>query len=133
MQDKLNILYFERGIKMALKNLRNFLKFDKSFFDNKELVYLGSKLTQDNKLKVSLLIIKDNTEYQNDQTNLGEQVVVTVNNKGIDDYSSFIPMKTICKIGNISKAVVYGEYQNQLSIIADVLQVSQVNKQYEKS
>lgn len=133
MQDDLNILYFERGIKMPLKNLRNFLKFDKSFFDNKELVYLGSKLTHDNKLKVSLLIIKDNTEYQNDQTNLGEQVVVTVNNKGIGDYSSFIPMKTICKIGNISKAVVYGEYQNQLSIIADVLQVSQVNKQYEKS
>lgn len=126
-------MHNERRIKMTLKNLRNFLKFDKSFFDNKELVYLGSKLTQDNKLKVSLLIIKDNTEYQNDQTNLGEQVVVTVNNKGIDDYSSFIPMKTICKIGNISKAVVYGEYQNQLSIIADVLQVSQVNKQYEKS
>ena len=83
---------------MPLKNLRNFLKFDKSFFDNKELVYLGSKLTHDNKLKVSLLIIKDNTEYQNDQTNLGEQVVVTVNNKGIDDYSSFIPMKTIYSI-----------------------------------
>ena len=58
---------------MTLKNLRNFLKFDKLFFDNKELVYLGSKLTQDNKLKVSLLIVKDTTEYQNGQTNLGEQ------------------------------------------------------------
>ena len=133
MQDKLNILYFERGIKMALKNLRNFLKFDKSFFDNKELVYLGSKLTQDNKLKVSLLIVKDTTEYQNGQTNLGEQVVVTVNNKGIDEYSSFIPMKTICRIENITKAVVYGEFQNQLSITADVIIVPQGNKQHEKS
>ncbi|MBA1351035.1 hypothetical protein [Streptococcus oralis] len=117
---------------MTLKNLRNFLTFDKSFFDNKELVYLGSKLTQDNKLKVSLLIFKDTTEYQNGQTNLGEQVVVTVNNKGIDDYSSFKPLQTVCKVVNISKATVYGEYQNQLSITADVILDSQGNKQHEK-
>ena len=94
---------------------------------------MGSKLTQDNKLKVSLLIVKDTTEYQNSQTNLGEQVVVTVNNKRIDEYSSFIPMKTICRIENITKAVVYGEFQNQLSITADVILDSQGNKQHEKS
>lgn len=113
---------------MTLKNLRSFLKFDNSFFENKELVYLGSKITNDNKLKVSLLIVKDNTKYQNNQTNLGEQLVVTVNNKVIDDYSSFIPMKRVCKIGNVSKAVVYGEFQNQLSITADVITDPQGNK-----
>ena len=42
-------------------------------------------------------------------------------------------MKTICRIENITKAVVYGEFQNQLSITADVILDSQGNKQHEKS
>ena len=113
---------------MTLKNLRSFLKFDKSFFEKKEFVYLNCRLTQDNHLKVTLLIVEDNTEYQNEQNNLGEQVVITVLNKGIDDYSSFKPLQTVCKVVNISKAAVYGEYQNQLSITADVILDSQGNK-----
>lgn len=118
---------------MSLKNLRSFLKFDKSFFEKKEFVYLNCRLTQDNHLKVTLLIVEDNTEYQNEHNNLGEQVVITVLNKGIDDYSSFKPLETVCKVVNISKATVYGEYQNQLSITADVILDPQGNKQHEKS
>ena len=39
------------------------------------------------------------------------------------DYDSYQPMITTVEIVDIEKAVVYGEYRNQLSLIAKVNEV----------
>ena len=44
----------------------------------------------------------------------------------MEDYDSFQPMITTCEIVDVEKATVYGEYRNQLSIIAKVVEVDEV-------
>ena len=44
----------------------------------------------------------------------------------MEDYDSFQPMITACEIVDVEKATVYGEYRNQLSIIAKVVEVDEV-------
>lgn len=115
---------------MTLKNLRQFIEFKHDdFFEKKKLYFLSARTLQnENGVKVSLLILEDNTTYANNQTNLGEQITVKILNKSIENYSNFQPMTTVCKITNISKATVFGEYQNQLSIVGNVEKVEEIKK-----
>ena len=46
---------------------------------------------------------------------------MTVANKTVDDFSAFKSLQTECKIVNVKKATIYGDFQNQLSIHADVV------------
>lgn len=117
---------------MALKNLSHFTAFNASqFLSRKELRFIsatrwvekndtGSEVEKG--VKVSLLIYKDNSEYPNDKTNLGEQITVKVPLASLEDYTVFQPMVTICDITNIEKSVVFGEYRNQLSLTATVIE-----------
>lgn len=109
-----------------MKNLNQFKSFKhQEFLEKKKLYYLDVKaISASNSVKVSLLILEDNTVYQNDGTNLGEQLQVTVKNKSVEDFSSFKALQTECKIVNVQKATIYGDYQNQLSIHADVVAVN---------
>lgn len=109
-----------------MNNLRHFLSFKhQEFLEKKKLFFLAAKPTNNgNGVKVSLLILEDKTSYQNEKNNLGEQLLVTVANKTVDDFISFIPLKTECKVINVVKASIYGDYQNQLSIHADVVAVN---------
>ena len=43
----------------------------------------------------------------------------------IEDYSAFQPMMTPCEITDIEKAVIYGEYRNQLSLTASVIEADE--------
>lgn len=120
---------------MALKNLSHFTAFDSSqFFLKKELRFVsstrwvektdtGSEVEKG--VKVSLLIYKDNSEYPNNKTNLGELITVKVPLASLEDYTVFQPMVTICDVTNIEKAVVYGEYRNQLSLTATVIEADE--------
>ena len=120
---------------MALKNLSHFTAFNSSqFLLRKELRFLtatrwvektdtGSEVEKG--VKVSLLIYKDNSEYPNDRTNLGEQITVKVPFASLEDFSVFQPMVTICEVTNIEKAVIYGEYRNQLSLTASVIEADE--------
>lgn len=120
---------------MSLKNLSHFTAFNApQFLSRKELRFIsatrwiektdtGSELEKG--VKVSLLIYKDSSEYPNDKTNLGEQLLVKVPFASIDDYSSFKPMLTTCEVTNIEKAVIYGEYRNQLSLTASVIEADE--------
>ncbi|WP_373760110.1 hypothetical protein [Streptococcus ferus] len=110
---------------MALKNLRSFLQFNSTdFFAKKKLCYLNSKELFDEKgIKVTLLILEDDTEYNSLNDNLGEQIYVKVTNKKINDFEDFQPLQTLCKIINITKATVYGDYQNQLSLTGEVIKI----------
>lgn len=105
-----------------MKNLSQFKDFKhQEFFEKKKLFFLNAKQTEGGAVKVILLILEDKTDYQNSNTNLGEQIVVTVANKSIADFEKFESLRTECKIVHVVKATVFGEYQNQLSIHADVI------------
>lgn len=105
-----------------MKNLSQFKDFKhQEFFEKKKLFFLNAKQTESGAVKVILLILEDKTDYQNSNTNLGEQIVVTVANKSIADFEKFESLRTECKIVHVVKATVFGEYQNQLSIHADVI------------
>lgn len=108
-----------------MKNLSQFKDFKhQEFLEKKRLYFLGVKALE-NGVKVSLLILEDKTVYQNHSNNLGEQLQITVQNKIVDNFIDFKPLQTECKIVNVKKATIYGDYQNQLSIHADVIAVNQ--------
>lgn len=120
---------------MALKNLSYFTAFNSSqFLSRKELRFIsaipwiektdtGSEVEKG--VKVALLIYKDSSDYPNEKTNLGEQITVKVPFASIEDYSAFKPMVTTCEVTEIEKAVVYGEYRNQLSLTASVIEADE--------
>lgn len=120
---------------MPLKNLSHFTTFSTSqFLSRKELRFISAtrwveKIDTDSEVekgvRVSLLIYKDNSEYPNDRTNLGEQITVKVPFASLEDFSVFQPMVTICEVTNIEKAVIYGEYRNQLSLTASVIEADE--------
>ena len=120
---------------MSLKNLSYFTAFNApQFLSRKELRFIsatrwiektdtGSEFEKG--VKVSLLIYKDNSDYPNEKTNLGEQIMVKVPFASIEDYSAFQPMITPWEVTKIEKAVVYGEYRNQLSLTASVIEADE--------
>lgn len=121
---------------MSLKNLSHFTEFNASLFlAHKELRFIsatswvektesGSNIEKG--VKVGLLIFVDDSDYLNEKDNLGEQLVVKVPFASLDDFTDFQPMLTICEITDIEKAVVYGEYRNQLSITAKVVKADDI-------
>lgn len=105
-----------------MKNLSQFKDFKhQEFFEKKKLFFLNAKEIESGAVKVTLLILEDKTDYKNSNNNLGEQIIVTVANKSIADFEKFESLRTECKIVNVVKATIFGEYQNQLSIHADVI------------
>lgn len=118
---------------MALKNLSHFTEFNAQlFFSLKKLRYLSStRWTEKSEagseiekgVKVGVLIFSDDSDYPNEKNNIGEQLTVKVPLASMKDYDSFQPMLTSVEIVDIEKAVVYGEYRNQLSLTAKVIEV----------
>lgn len=121
---------------MSLKNLSHFTAFKAPLFlSRKELRFIsaaswvektesGSKVEKG--VKVGLLVFVDDSDYPNEKNNLGEQLVVKVPFASLDDFADFQPMLTICEITDIEKAVVYGEYRNQLSLTAKVVKADEI-------
>lgn len=116
---------------MALKNLTHFTEFNASLFlSRKELRFVsatrwieksetGSEIEKG--VKVGVLIFSDDSDYPNEKNNIGEQLTVKVPLASMKDYDSYQPMITTVEIVDIEKAVVYGEYRNQLSLTARVI------------
>ena len=120
---------------MALKNLSHFTAFNApQFLSRKELRFISAtrwiektdtSSEVEKGIKVSLLIYKDNSDYPNEKTNLGEQITGQVQFASLEDFSVFQPMVTVCEVTNIEKAVIYGEYRNQLSLTASVIEADE--------
>lgn len=115
------------GNKMALKKLRNFLKFDDvEFFKGKRLLSVSQQPWKDFKTgealgtKVEAVIAQDKTDYGLKDgevvSNLYEKLVFKIP-KVIE-----IPMNVEIRPKN-PVATVYGDYQNQLSITAEDIEV----------
>lgn len=121
---------------MSLKNLSHFTAFNAPLFlSRKELRFISAaswveRTESDSKVekgvKVGLLIFVDDSDYLNEKDNLGEQLVVKVPFASLDDFADYQPMMTVCEIVDIEKAIVYGEYRNQLSITAKVVKADDI-------
>lgn len=121
---------------MPLKNLSHFTEFNASLFlAKKELRFISAtrwveKIDKSSEVekgvKVGLLIFSDDSDYPNDKNNLGEQLVAKVPYATLEDYANYQAMMTVCEIVDIEKAIVYGEYRNQLSIIAKVVKADDI-------
>lgn len=116
---------------MALKNLAHFTVFNApQFLSRKELRFVSaitwieksdSGTEVEKGVKVTLLIFKDESDYPNEKNNIGEQLVVKVPFGSLDDFASLQPMLSICEITEVEKAVVYGDFRNQLSLTGTVV------------
>lgn len=118
-----------------MKSLNNFSSFDMdAFLHGKTLVVKEIKdwlEYKDNQptgkqlgKKVVTMIVKDDTVYKDKEgnnekgLNLYEQLSFNVPVMNLD-----IPQNKIVRPVNITKAIIYGRYQNQLSIECESVQV----------
>lgn len=108
-----------------MKALRSFLNFDlAAFLDGKRLAFLKAEPWRENEVtlgsKVMLQIIADETAYAKEGvSNFGEQFALKT--RGVDPiaYAKWKPFSEVT-ITEVERATVYGEYQNNLSIIGQV-------------
>ncbi len=111
---------------MSLQSLSAFLEFQLlTFLVGKRLVFVKSLVwKEEDKVmgsKVIVQIVEDKTKYpKQDTTNFGEQLTIKVRRVTPDAYAKLKPLMTEVYIKDVEKAVVYGEYRNQLSIIGTV-------------
>ena len=109
-----------------LQGLTGFLVFQiLAFLDGKRLVFVKSvPWIKDEKTlgsKAILQIVEDKTKYAKPETsNFGEQITVKVRGVSPEVFAKLKPLMTEVYIKDIEQAVVYGEYKNQLSIIASI-------------
>lgn len=111
---------------MALKGLNQFQKFDfGEFLKDKRLVYLKSAPWKDGDVeagsKVVLQIAEDRTQYAKPgMDNFGEQLAVKVRGVAPSAFAQLRPLSTEVVIKDVERATVYGDFRNQLSIIAKI-------------
>ena len=111
---------------MSLQSLPAFLEFQLLlFFTGKRLVFIKAIPWKEKERilgsRVVVQIVEDKTQYPKPEvTNLGEQIIVKVRNVSPDAYAQLRPFTTEVCVKDVEKAVVYGEFRNQLSIIGTV-------------
>lgn len=115
---------------MSFKGLGTFTYFDlEDFLVGKRLVFVkalqwkegeGKDATVEGS-KVSLQIIEDKTKYaKDDVTNFGELLTVKVRGVAPSAYHNLKPLNTEVAITDVERATVWGDYKNELSVIAVV-------------
>jgi hypothetical protein len=131
--------FFIRRIKtMSLKGLNAFNKLDlDAFLNGKRLVFVkavpwnegeGDKQTIAGS-KAILQIVEDKTPYfKDDISNFGEQITVKVQGTSPTAYSKLRPLATEVVITDIQKATIFGDFKNQISVIAKVKVVEAKNE-----
>ncbi|MCL2020503.1 MAG: hypothetical protein FWG70_12230 [Oscillospiraceae bacterium] len=114
---------------MALKNLKDYLYFSlEDFLKEKSLCFLKAeqwdekdkegKTTKILGSKVKLLINEDKTSYSKEGvSNFGEHIIVKVNGVPPAEYNTkWKPLNTAVVVTEYEKALVWGQYNNELSI-----------------
>ena len=118
---------------MSLKGLRNFNQFNIALFiEPMRLIFVKAETWEERDgdtvtvlgSKVTLLIAKDDNDYGRDISNFGENLVIKVRGQAPDSFAKFKPLSTEVIIEEVERAVVWGDFSNQLSIIANVVQKS---------
>ena len=101
-----------------MKNLKKYQTFEtEKFLEGKQLVFLKGKHQDKDDFKglsLTILILQDAKKE-----NEGEEFIVKIPN-GDEAFLASLKPLTPVKITNVSKASIYGDYQNQLSMQANV-------------
>lgn len=111
---------------MSLVALSTFLFFaHEQFLAGKRFLYLkSSPWVVDGKemgSKVVVQIIEDTTQYgKPGVSNFGEQLTIKIRDLAPSAFSQLKPLATEVVITDVERAVVYGEYRNNLSIIGKI-------------
>ena len=114
---------------MALKGLSQFNMFDlDEFLREKRLLFVKALQWSDRSeqskaigTKIVVQIWEDNTSYSNPATsNFGEQLIIKVRNLELSAFDKWKPLATEVIVTDIERATIYGDYRNQLGIIASV-------------
>ena len=120
-------IFFQKGmIIMGLKFLPKFERFAlEEFLAAKRLVFVKADAwTKDREVlgsKVIVQIFEDGTDYGRDgASNFGEQLTVKVRNLAPDAFASLHPLQSEVVIKEVERAAVFGDFRNQLSIIAAI-------------
>lgn len=111
-----------------MKKLTEFLNFDiEGFIKDKEIIfleerpwyeYIDGQRGGEKGIKATLVIIRDNTKYSDpESTNVFEKFDVNVQT---DKESLNIRKQTPVELYDVSKATVYGNYNNLLSITGKI-------------
>ncbi len=109
-----------------MKSLNQFQEFNcDKFFADKRLAYVKAEPWRENEQtigsKVTLQVVEDKTKYAKEGvTNFGEQFVVKVRGLEPLSFSKLKPLTTEIVISDVERATVYGEYRNNLTLIATV-------------
>lgn len=108
-----------------MHKLNNYRIFDtEKFIKTKKLAFLKGKYQSDDKFKgitATIIILEDAAEE-----NQGEQFTVKIADVPETLLSQF-KMFDIIQLYDVTKATVYGEYQNQLSIHAKIRKIGNNN------
>lgn len=111
---------------MSLKGLNQFQHFDlPAFVRDKTLAYLKSAPWKDGDVevgsKVTVQVVEDRTRYtQPDLDNFGEQLTVKVRDVPPSAFSQLRPLGTEVIIKEVERAVIYGDFRNNLAIIGKI-------------
>lgn len=117
---------------MPHKGLNQFveLNLDK-YLEEKRTVFLKAEpweernaegaVTSLNGSKVTIQIIEDKTKYSREDTNnFGSQIVVKIRNQAPSTFAKLKPFGTEVQIVDVEKASVWGDYRNEISLIAAI-------------
>ena len=111
---------------MGLKGLNQFQRFDlTAFLSGKRLIFVKSSDWKDRDAtlgsKVVAQVVEDKTQYSQPGTdNFGEQLTVKVRGVAPSAFAQLRPLSTEVIVKDVERATIYGEYRNQLSIIAKI-------------
>ena len=111
---------------MSLKKLTRFQKFDTdAFFNDKQLLYTKLEEWKEGEdadhlqtlgTKVTGVIVVDRADYGDlKEVNRGESLTFKVQ-QPVSAFSDWKPFGTIFKVTKVTKASVYGDDRNQLSV-----------------
>lgn len=111
---------------MPLRGLPYFERFDlDEFLRDKRLFYVKTvpwlEQGQEAGSKVTVQILQDDTVYQKPEiNNFGEQLTIKVPGLAPSSFETLKPLKTEIMVTDVERAFLFGDYRNQLSIIASV-------------
>lgn len=111
---------------MGLKGLNQFQQFNTTaFLKDKRLMFLKALPWKDGDVeagsKVTVQVVEDKTAYAKPGTdNFGEQLTVKVRGVVPSAFAQLRPLSTEVMVKDVERAIVFGEYRNQLSIIAKI-------------
>lgn len=111
---------------MSLKALPKFEQFDLAgFLAEKRLIFVKAVPWTTDKTnvgsKIIVQIIEDHANYgRADISNFGEQLTVKMRNVSPDAFTQLKPLQTEVFVKEIEHVAVFGDFRNQLSIIATI-------------